>query len=159
MPEELRAEVVRVVDGDTLVTRMAGRRLRVRLIGVDAPEIARRSAVPGECFGTDARAALRRLAPRGSVLKITPDRERRDAYGRELRYAWTVGGVFVNAALMRHGYARAMMVPPNDRYNELFRAAESAAHQARLGLWSECRGAWKASTRQSRQSWQASAEG
>ncbi|MGI8330071.1 thermonuclease family protein [Actinomadura scrupuli] len=129
-----------MVDGDTLVTRMAGQRLRVRLIGVDAPEIRHRGSVlPGECFGTAATAALRRLAPPGSVLKVTPDRRRRDPYGRELRYAWTSGGLFVNEALIRGGYARAMAVPPNDRFIGLFRAAESAAHQARSGLWSACR--------------------
>lgn len=130
-----------MVDGDTLVTRMSGRELRVRLIGVDAPEIRHRgSTLPGECFGTDAAAALRRLAPRGGVLKVTPDRERRDPYGRELRYAWTSDGLFVNAALIRDGYARAMVVPPNDRFIGLFRAAESTAHQARSGLWSGCQG-------------------
>jgi micrococcal nuclease len=72
------------------------------------------------------------------VLKITPDRERRDPYGRELFYAWTPGGAFINAVLIHDGYARAMVVPPNDRFIELFRAAETAAHQAHLGLWSEC---------------------
>jgi micrococcal nuclease len=137
--EGVRVEVVRVIDGDTLVAKVAGRDLRVRLIGVDAPEIDHpRSVVPGECFGAAAAGALRRLAPRGSVLKITPDRERRDLYGRKLFYAWTPEGTFINAALIHDGYARAMVVPPNDRFIELFRAAETAAHQAHLGLWSEC---------------------
>jgi micrococcal nuclease len=119
---------------------MTGHRLRARLIGVDAPEIGHRgSAVAGECFGPEAAAALRRLAPRDGVLKVTADRERRDPYGRELFYAWTSDGVFVNAALIHHGYARAMMIPPNDRFAGLFRAAESAAQRAHLGLWSACR--------------------
>jgi micrococcal nuclease len=141
LPEGVRAEVIRVVDGDTLVTRMAGQRRRVRLIGVDAPEIRHRGSVlPGECFGIDATAALRRLAPPGGVVEITPDRRRRDPYGRELRYVRTSDGLFVNEALIRGGYARAMVVAPNDRFIGLLRAAESAAHQARSGLWSACQG-------------------
>jgi endonuclease YncB( thermonuclease family) len=119
---------------------MSGRDLRVRLIGVDAPEIGHHRFSRGECFGAEAAAALRRLTPPGSVLKVTSDRERRDPYGRELLYAWTSGGAFVNAALIRGGDARAMVVPPNDRFIEIFRAAEATAHQAHLGLWSECQG-------------------
>src|ERR1700726_3727043 len=81
----LRAVVVRVIDGDTLTARVSGRTVSIRLIGVDAPEIPPPgSPGPGECFGVAAAGALRRLAPAGSVVKVTMDRERFDMYGRSL---------------------------------------------------------------------------
>lgn len=126
--------VVRVVDGDTVILRVRGRRVRVRLIGVDAPETWLRR----DCFGPDAARALRRLVPPGSMVHAAADAEPYDRYGRRLFYLWTAGGVFVNAAMVRAGFARAMVVPPDTRYAEPLRAAEHVARRRKEGLWSAC---------------------
>jgi endonuclease YncB( thermonuclease family) len=96
-PDARTALVVRVVDGDTLLLRIGGRRLRVRLIGVDAPETwARR-----DCYGAEAARALRRLVPAGSEVRVIGDREPYDHFGRRLLHLWTSRGRLVGAALVR----------------------------------------------------------
>lgn len=128
------AVVVRIVDGDTLIARTRGRDVRVRLIGVDAPETWSRR----DCFGADAARALGRLAPPGSTLRTRGDAEPYDRYRRRLLYLWTARGGFVNATLIRTGFARAMFVPPDTRYAGVFRAAEREARRAGTGLWTAC---------------------
>jgi micrococcal nuclease len=122
------AVVTRVIDGDTLVLRGQG---RARLIGVDAPETWRRH----DCFGAEATRALRRLTPPGRVVRVAGDVRPRDRYGRRLLYVWTSGGVFVNAALVRSGFARALAVPPDTGRAAVLRDAEEAARRAHAGMW------------------------
>lgn len=130
----MRARVVRTVDGDTVVLALGGRRWRVRLIGLDAPETwARR-----DCFGAEASRALRRIAPPGTVVRVAGDRDPYDRYGRRLLYLWTARGRLVAEQMVRDGYARAMAIPPNTRYAALLRGAEAAARHARAGLWAAC---------------------
>ena len=122
------AVVTRVVDGDTLILRGQG---RVRLIGVDAPETWRRH----DCFGAEATRALRRLTPPGQVVRVAGDVRPRDRYGRRLLYVWTRRGVFVNAALVRTGFARALAVPPDTGRAPVLRDAEEAARRGHAGMW------------------------
>jgi micrococcal nuclease len=132
--DAVAATVVRVVDGDTVVLRIGGRRLRVRLIGVDAPETWLRH----DCFGAEATRELRRLIPPGSRVRAAGDAEPYDRYGRRLLYLWTARGVFVPAALIRTGFARALPIPPDTSHATTFREAEDTARRARLGLWRAC---------------------
>lgn len=127
------ATVVRVVDGDTLILHGQG---RVRLIGMDAPETWLRH----DCFGARAAQALRRLTPPGSAVRVGGDVEPRDRYGRRLLYVWTPRGVFVNAALVRTGFARALAVPPDTSHATTIRDAEDAARRTSAGLWHACAG-------------------
>lgn len=129
-----RARVVRTVDGDTLVLLLGGRRVRSRLIGLDAPETWLRH----DCFGAEASRALRRLAPPGAVVRVAGDLESYDRYGRRLLYLWTARGHFVDEELVRGGFARAMPIPPNTRRAAMLRAAEAAAHCSGAGLWTAC---------------------
>lgn len=126
--------VVSVTDGDTLRLEVDGRELRVRLIGIDTPEVYPEV----ECFGPEAEAALAAFAPPGSTLGFTYDRDPRDQYDRELLYLFTADGTFINLELVAQGFARAVLFEPNDRYWNELRAAERAAQDARLGLWSSC---------------------
>lgn len=122
---------VRVIDGDTLLATLKGRRISIRLIGVDAPERP-------DCFGHASTTALARLVPPGTPLRVATDAEPFDPYGRHLLYVWTAHGTFVNLAQIRDGQASAMVLPPNDQHADLFLAAESAARRARTGHWSAC---------------------
>lgn len=126
--------VVSVTDGDTLRLEVDGRELRVRLIGIDTPEIYPEI----ECFGAEAEAALAALAPRGSTLGFTYDRDPRDRFDRELMYLFSTDGTLINLELVSQGFARAVLFEPNDRYWNDLRTAERAAHDARLGLWGSC---------------------
>jgi len=136
-PSVEQGRVVRVVDGDTIVVRTAARTTKVRYIGVDTPETVKPDT-PVQCYG---EAAHRRndalVAGRDVVLRF--DAERQDRYGRLLAYVYRrADGLFVNAALLRGGYARTLEIAPNTRHLGEFRAlAAGARHDAR-GLWAAC---------------------
>lgn len=77
----LSPEVTAVVDGDTIDVRTAGGIERVRIIGIDTPEIGRNGAAD-ECYAQEAR---RRLWPRCGALR-DPAQDDVDRYGRLLRH-------------------------------------------------------------------------
>ncbi len=128
----LCAPVERVVDGDTIRVRIGETEEVVRYIGVDTPETVdpRR---PVEAYGREAAEKNRELVA-GRVVRLYFDVQRRDRYGRLLAYVCT-GAVFVNAELLRQGYAQLMTVPPNVRFVELFVRRQQEAREAGRGLW------------------------
>jgi micrococcal nuclease len=129
--------VVRVVDGDTIHVQVAGRRETVRYIGVDTPESVK-PGTPVQCFAKRASAFNHGLVE-GEQVRLVQDAEPRDRYGRLLAYVYRVrDGRFVNAALVRRGYAVPLTVPPNFAHAEQFRRLASAARRAGRGLWSSC---------------------
>jgi micrococcal nuclease len=129
--------VTRVVDGDTVHVRVAGEDETVRYIGVDTPESVK-PGTPVECFAKAASAANERLVG-GQRVRMSYDAERRDRYGRLLAYVYrTRDGAFVNAELVRQGYARTLTIPPNVRFAERFSALARDAREARRGLWRAC---------------------
>jgi micrococcal nuclease len=132
------AVVQRVVDGDTVVVRIAGRDERVRLIGVDTPESVD-PRTPVQCYGKEAAAFTAQLLPEGTVVRLERDVEARDRFDRLLAYVYRVSdGLFVNFELARAGYAQVLTIPPNVAYAEEFRGAAAAAREAGRGLWSAC---------------------
>jgi micrococcal nuclease len=132
-----RAEVVRVVDGDTIRVRLDGRTERVRYIGVDTPESVK-PGTPVQCFAEAASSLNRRLVE-GRTVRLVADVEARDRYGRLLAYVYRrPDGLFVNAELARRGYARPLTIPPDVRFAERFQALADAARRARRGLWAAC---------------------
>ncbi len=134
-PSPGTVRVVAVVDGDTFRAIVDGREERIRLIGVDSPEVPWYGG-PGECFGSEAGAFARdRLE--GRSVGLTYDRERRDRYGRLLAYVYVQDELF-NLTLLRQGYATALEVPPNTSMAATFDKAEDDARAAGLGLWAAC---------------------
>ncbi len=136
----VEARVAQVIDGDTLEVVLGGRRVRVRLIGVDAPEIND----PPMCFGSEATAKARELVnlANGRVL-LEKDVSETDRFGRLLRYVWLEhpdGRRMLNEELVRWGYAQAGTYPPDVKYQELFIAAEREARAENRGLWGACGG-------------------
>src|SRR6266542_627527 len=132
-PRAPAARVGRVVDGDTLEVAVAGRRERVRLIGVDTPE----TVAPGrpvEPYGPQASAFAKHWLT-GATLRLAADAEPRDHYGRLLAYAWLGDGTFWNALLLAEGYARPLTIRPNDAFAELFARLAATARSAHHGLW------------------------
>ena len=129
------ARVLRVVDGDTIVVRLDGRRERVRYIGIDTPESVAPDR-PIECYGHAAAAENRRLVG-GRTVTLTTDVERRDRFGRLLAYV-RVEGRLVNEELVRRGFATTLEIAPNLRHAARLRALELQARRERRGLWGAC---------------------
>ena len=135
LPEGIDVVIERVVDGDTIV--VTGN-IRVRLIGIDTPEAVdpRR---PVACFGKEASAFMTSLLPKGTAVRLVGDVEQEDQYGRTLAYVYRrEDGLFVNAELVRRGYANVLTVPPNLAHTDEFEAAAREARVGSIGLWSAC---------------------
>ena len=132
------ARVERVVDGDTLIAVRHGARLRVRLIGVDAPETVRPGAPVG-CWGPEASRLLTSLLPVGTVVSAAYERGHRDRYGRDLWDVWLPTGVFVQGELVRRGAAVARAYRPQTEHAGLLSALDRRATAAGRGLHGACR--------------------
>ena len=120
-----------VVDGDTLDVAGVG---RVRLLGVDAPELGRGfdTAAP---LAREARVRLASLVT-GRFVRLELEGGRGDGHGRVLAYVIRDDGLFVNAELLRAGLARISARFHLRRLDEL-RQAEGEARCARRGMWRE----------------------
>jgi micrococcal nuclease len=120
--DDAELRVTRVLDGDTVV--LADGR-EVRYLGVNAPEA-------GEPFSAKARELNRRLVE-GKVVRVVSGRARRDRYGRVLGYVY-IGEQFVNAEMLRAGFAHLFFFEPGAE-DATLTAAEDAAREARRGMW------------------------
>jgi micrococcal nuclease len=127
--------VLKVTDGDTLHVRYQERDERVRLIGIDTPEVPWYGGA-GECFGVEAGLYARRRLD-GRTVSLVFDVNQRDRYDRLLAYVY-LGDELINLTLVRQGYATADPVPPDTRMSSAFDQAEGAARTAGKGLWSAC---------------------
>ncbi len=127
--------VVAVVDGDTLDVAWAGRRERVRLLGVDTPETVDPDRPVG-CYGPEA-AAFTQQRLQGRTVRLRFDRERRDRFGRLLAYV-DVDGRRFNEELLAGGYARLLVIPPNGKHARAMLDQELGARSAGRGLWGAC---------------------
>ena len=136
------ARVVRVIDGDTVEVTIDGTEEDVRYIGIDTPETVKPGS-PVECYGPQASAANHRLVE-GRTVRLVFDAERRDPYDRLLAHVYTGGRGqpgnprFVNAALVRQGYARTLEIAPNTDHAPQLRRLQAQAGRDGRGLWDAC---------------------
>ena len=129
---DAHARVTYVIDGDTVV--LADGR-HVRLIGIDTPELGHggRASQP---FAQTARSVLvRLLAASSDRVALRYGQTRRDHYGRTLAHLFLADDTSVSAALLRQGYATALVVPPNLWNASCYGQAESSARESREGIW------------------------
>ncbi len=132
------AEVVRIVDGDTIVVRLGGQEEKVRLIGINTPESVD-PRKPVECFGKEAGRHLAELVPEGTAVQLVRDVEERDRYERLLAYIYRASdGLFVNLAQVADGFAEPATYPPNVAHVDEFATAARSARDRNLGLWAAC---------------------
>jgi len=140
----IEANVVEVVDGDTITVRIDypdnDRQYpiikSVRYIGMDAPEVSHAFGkwLGGEPLGREAAEKNLELVG-GETVMLEWDVSYADRYGRFLCYVW-VDDIFVNAELVRLGFARAATYPPDTKYKELFEELEEKAKKKDRGIWS-----------------------
>jgi micrococcal nuclease len=118
----------KVTDGDTI--EITGG-VRVRLIGIDTPETRRgrklyadseRTGEPADEIirrGKEATEFLKTFFTDSRAVRLEYDIQKLDKYGRVLAYVYA-GDIFLNAELIRAGYARLMTIPPNVKHTDLF---------------------------------------
>lgn len=122
------AQLVRVVDGDTIDVLVNGQPETVRYIGIDTPERNQ----PGYRAATEAN----RLLLGSGALYLVRDRTERDRYDRLLRYVYNADGVFVDAEMVRQGWAQPVEYPPDTLHAMEFRRLAQEAAEAGAGFWS-----------------------
>ncbi|TML31896.1 MAG: thermonuclease family protein [Actinobacteria bacterium] len=104
---------------------------------MDTPETVK-PHTPVQCFGKAASAYNRRLVA-GQPVQLRVGAEPRDRYGRLLAYVYRRrDGLFVNAVLVRDGYATTLTIPPNDAHAAQLARLERSARRAGRGLWRAC---------------------
>jgi len=135
--------VSRVVDGDT-VKLSDGR--RVRLIGIDTPELhysdkllrdakrSRRDILAIQELGKMASAFTKGLCE-GKKVRLEYDIEKKDRYGRTLAYVYLEDGTFLNGKILEEGYGQVMTIPPNVKYADYFLKLQRQARRDNKGLW------------------------
>jgi len=128
-----REVVVRYVhDGDTLHLTSGE---KVRLIGVDTPELARKSR-PNQAFAVQARDRLRQLVRNSSnKLALRLDTEHLDRYGRRLAHLYTQNGSSIAAQLLQEGLATLLAIPPNLNGLDCYAKIETQAQKTQRGVW------------------------
>ena len=120
-PVQLVGECLYVYDGDSVLVDAAGKKTKIRLYGIDAPELSQE-------FGDKSRALLSRLIEK---KKITVSVTGEDKYGRLIGVIF-IDGMDVNALMLKNGAAwHYKDYDKSTEYAEL----ESLARKERLGLW------------------------
>ncbi len=119
-----------VHDGDTIWLENGD---KVRLIGLNTPEIAARDR-PGEPLGISARNMLRRQLT-GKRVYLESDSREHDRYERRLAHLFSPDRSNLAAGLIAAGYGYAITIPPNLKHHECYQAAEQRARQKKAGIW------------------------
>ena len=133
----MKVKVARVIDGDTFVLSDSQ---HVRMLGIDTPELAHLS-YPAEAYSDSAKILTEQLID-GKIIKLTFDGKSFDIFGRLLAYVWLTDingkdSVFVQAELLKKGYARISYYPKGMRYYEIFYNLRRTAMKNNLGIWNK----------------------
>lgn len=133
--EEDQAEVIRVVDGDTIVVRTHDNHEEVvRMLLIDSPESVHPNKDP-EKYGKEASNFLKEKLPKGQIVYIERGQSDRDKYNRLLAHIWiadkNIGLLSVKEGLSRVAY----VFEPNTEYLEEFQKAEISAERNELNIW------------------------
>lgn len=138
-PSKEIARVLKVIDGDTIEVNLNSKTERIRLIGIDSPEVLDERR-PVQCFGREASSKAREILSGKTInLESDPTQGERDEYGRLLRYVF-LDSLSLNKFMIREGYAYEYTFKGNFyKYQSEFVQAEKEARKNKIGLWSKCR--------------------
>ncbi len=130
-------QVIRVVDGDTIVVAINRKPETIRLLGVNTPETVAPNR-PVQCFGPEASARTKELLLEKIIrLESDPSQDDRDKYKRLLRFVF-LEEENINELLVRDGYAKEYTYKTPYKYQQEFRAEQKEAKKNKLGLWGAC---------------------
>ena len=131
-----QAEVVRIVDGDTIVVRIDDDDEKIRIIGINTPESVKPNS-PVECFGEEASAYMRSLLQAGDFVNVSTDstQDTRDRNGRLLAHVF-FGDENIGEQMIQGGYAYEYTYRDPYIYQVEYKIAERDARNNNQGLWS-----------------------
>lgn len=137
-PQLEAVELVRVVDGDTIIVKYNDEEVRVRLLTVNCQESVHPDAERNNAEGEAASAFTKEYLADYPILYLQFDEALYDRYDRLLAYVWLEDEVSLdskkdveqymfNAILLEEGYAETVVYEPNHRYAQWFYEIEEAA--------------------------------
>jgi micrococcal nuclease len=133
--DDHHGEVVRVIDGDTLIAEVGGEETTIRLLNIDTPE-TKHPDQPVQCLGPEATEFLTERLPAGTEIELEYDQERTDRYDRTLAGVFESGSL-INAEIAREGLGVPVLFEPNDRFLPEVEEAFEAAQRDGAGLFAE----------------------
>ncbi|MBI3232981.1 MAG: thermonuclease family protein [Bacteroidetes bacterium] len=127
--------VTHIVDGDTFdMTDSNGKIIRIRPIGINADEMKDNDHGSKGPYARAAKDFLTGLIYNKTV-RIETDVKKTDQYKRVLAYVFVDDTVFVNAEMVKQGYAMIETHPPNVKYADLFYLLQTEARENKRGMW------------------------
>ncbi len=132
----VKGNVARVIDGDTFVMTDSQ---HVRMLGIDTPELKDKDSF--YVFYANKAKELTDSLINKKRVKLTFDGSTRDMFGRILAYVWLTDkagrdSLFIQAELLKAGYARIRYYTEDKKYYEIFYNLRSTAMKNNLGIWS-----------------------
>jgi micrococcal nuclease len=129
-------KVTKVVDGDTVDVDIAGTVSRIRLIGIDTPELNNSNNLR-DCFSTEATSKMSELVlNKYVILESDLTQGDKDKYDRLLRYIFLPDQTNINKKMISDGYAFEYTYNTQYKYRAEFKLAETQAKSSKIGLWS-----------------------
>lgn len=139
--EYIRADVVYIVDGDTIFVKTTERPdgFKVRYIGIDTPESVHpddeKNTEEGKIASEKNKEIIENV---GSTVYLEYDVQQSDKYGRDLCYVYIKEGSeyqMVQEILLAEGMCQTMTIQPNSKYAERFLKIQETAREAGKGFW------------------------
>lgn len=143
----VQVEFVDVIDGDTIDVDFdlgPGEDIeRVRMIGIDTPEVSYAFGNEPECYGEQATRKTESVLVAAEEIWLERDVSETDPYDRLLRYVWFVSHVdgkvyLLNEVLVEEGFAEARTYRPDTAYQDRLDDAERRAIEGGRGMWLSC---------------------
>lgn len=130
--EDETFKVTRIIDGDTIEVLIGDTKEKVRLIGIDTPELQT------DCFAQEAKEQTQKLILNQFVL-LEPDQSQgdKDKYNRLLRYVFLKDKTNIIEELIKNGYGKEYTYDKPYIYQKLFKDAQESAKQDKKGLWGD----------------------
>lgn len=136
------AEVLRVIDGDTIVVKVNGQEEYIRMIGIDAPESVSPEENDNSVYGELAAEYTSQYLENGLRIYLTYDQERKDMYDRTLAYIWLNEDIedinnLYQKQMVEDGFAFAIKFEPNTKYWQVLNSGMQEAGSNHKGLWND----------------------
>ncbi len=130
-------QVTKIIDGDTIDIDINGKMERIRLIGIDTPEIVD-PRKPVQCFGIEAsKKAKEVLSNKKVLIESDPTQGDKDKYGRLLRYIFLEDGTSLNKTMILEGFAHEYTYKTPYKYQSEYKEAEKKSREGGKGLWAD----------------------
>jgi micrococcal nuclease len=126
--------VTKVIDGDTFWVNNGSEKFKVRFIGIDAPETRNSRGKLKGPYAKEAKEYVRQLTE-NKWVKLEFDVQKKDRYHRLLAYIYLQDGTFLNADLVKSGFAVVDTYPPNVKHTNLFVKLQHEARESKKGVW------------------------